>query len=113
MELTLIDANVGIELMESMSKGDLTLEAVNMIIEALNNKSIEATYKSEITKDVLKGNGAIYTVGTGVYEDKSNIQSIIDNFKCIKLKFGIDEAIKNLKMVLAPKKTYKRKYKRY
>ena len=113
MELTLIDANVGIELMESMSKGEITLEAANMIIKAINNKTIEVTYKSEITEDVLKGNGAIYTVGTGVYEDLSYIQVLIDNFKCIKLKFGVDEAIKNLKMILAPKKTYKRKYRRY
>lgn len=113
MELTLIDANVGIELMESMSKGDLTLEAVNMIIEALDNKTIEATYKSEITEDVLKGDGAIYTVGTGLYEYLSYIQVLIDNFKCINLKYGVDEAIKNLKMILAPKKTYKKRYRRY
>lgn len=115
MELNTIEANIGIELMELMSKGLLTVGAVNLIIEALNNNTIKPTYKAEIKKPVyndIYGGEIIRFISTGEYENRSYIEEIANNFNCIMNQSGEQVALNNLKAILKPtKKQYrKRRY---
>lgn len=113
MEIKVVELNdYTIELIDLMSKGLITIDAVNIIIEALENKQVEATYKTNktITEHWVTG---VRTIYTNEMEEKSNIENLAYNFHGVMIKEGEENALRYLKKLVEPaKKTY-RKYRRY
>lgn len=105
--ITLIDPGVALELLEGIQRGKINLEGVNIIISALNKDDIKATYEVNKSIEVVKAGGAIYTEYLQEKENKSYINVLINDFNSIKIKYGENEAIKNLKRLTQPVKRYK------
>lgn len=112
MEIKVLELNnYTVELMELMSKGLLTLEAVNVIIEALEKGDIQAIYKTNKTTTEQWATG-VRTIYLDEMEEKSNIENLAYNFHSVIIKEGEENALRYLKTLVKPAKKNYRKYRR-
>lgn len=114
MEMKIVELNdTTMELINLMSEGKLTLEAVNIITGALNKGDIQATYQTNKKELYQDGTGAFRTIELDEMVTKSYIEDLANDFNSIMITYGEKEAEKHLSNLVKPvKKTY-RKYRRY